>query len=125
MPPTAEDMPVDEDAPVVITPSSIPCDPEIQINIVTALGIPALVQVSLPSLLFADMDERPSWLLTSISDHLQYSPYYLCLNNVVDLFLKQEARLGYPVKVQTLQFSFIPSLTLCTATDHSPGTTIS
>ena len=92
-------MSVDEDSPVIAL-SSAPCDPKIQVDIVPALGTSVLVQVPLPSLLFADEDERPHWLLTSIKCHLQHSPYYLCLNEVVDLFLMQEARLGYPLKVR-------------------------
>ena len=99
-PPTTSEMSIDEEVPPAIpTPSSNPCDSAIQVNVIPKLGTSALVQTSPPSLLFADEDERPSWLLTSITDHLQHSPYYLCLNKVVDLFLAQEARLGYPLKV--------------------------
>jgi hypothetical protein len=91
---------VDEEVlPAIATTSSTPpCDSAIQVTVVPPLGVSALVKTSLPALLFVDTDERPKWLLASIYDHLQYVPYYSCLNKVVDLFLTQEARLGYPTK---------------------------
>lgn len=63
------------------------------------VGTSILVETSPPSLLFVDEDERPGWLLRSVKEHLQYTPCYLCLSEVIDLFLAQEARLGYPAKV--------------------------
>ena len=59
----------------------------------------ALVESLPAALLFVDEDEHPDWLTRSIKEHLQYMPYYMCLGKVVDLFLTQEARLGYPAKV--------------------------
>ena len=99
-PPAIGDISVDEEVfPVITTASGPPCDCVMQVRIVPALGTSALVQTSLPTLLLVDEDERPSWLLRSIREFLKYAPYYLCLNEVVDLFLTQEAQLGYPAKV--------------------------
>ena len=99
-PSVADYMSVDEETPpTAATPSSVGCDSVIQTTIIPALGVLALVPTSPPALLFVDKDERPNWLLTSINEHLQHVPYYLCLSKVVDLFLTQEARLGYPPKV--------------------------
>jgi len=49
-----------------------------------------------PTLLSEDEDVRPQWLVIAIRDFLQYVPYLGNLGKVVDLFLAQEARLGYP-----------------------------
>jgi hypothetical protein len=108
-PPSTDDMSVDEQIlPAVTTVPSAPCDSEIQVRINSTLGVSGLVETSPPALLFVDNDERPDWLLVSIRQFLQHGPYYLCLGKVVDLFLAQEARLGYPAKVN-LRF-YIPSL---------------
>lgn len=79
--------------------TATPSDCTIQVKINPTLGIPTLVETPPPALLFQDMDVRPNWLIRSINQCLQYAPYYMCLNKVVDLFLTQEARLGYPDKV--------------------------
>jgi hypothetical protein len=92
-------MSIDEEVPPVVTTSNAVCDAVIQLTVNHSLGFSALVETPLPTLLSADQDERPRWLLTSIRNHLRYGPYYACLSKVVDLFLAQEARLGYPVKV--------------------------
>ena len=90
---------VDEDVPPAIPVPGAPPNSAIQVEVVPALGIPALIQTPLPTLLFSDQDVRPDWLLRSTRDHLQYTPYYMCLGRVVDLFLAQEVRLGYLIKV--------------------------
>ena len=99
-PSAPSDMSVDEVSPAVTTVSSTLCDSMIQVRSNPAPALPSLIQTAPPNLLYADQDERPSWLLTSVQDFLQYGPYYSCLSKVVDLFLAQEARLGYPAKVR-------------------------
>jgi hypothetical protein len=91
---------VDEEVPPTVP--GAPSDLVIQVEVVPALGTLALVQTSPPTLLFADQDERPDWLIESARKHLQYMPYYMCLSDVVDLFFTQEARLGYPNKVSNM-----------------------
>lgn len=99
-------MSVDEVHPVATTTtSSVPCGFVIEVKTYLAAGTPSFVQTPQPDLLFADQDERPDWLLTAVNDFLQHMPYYLCLNKVVNLFLAQEARLGYPAKVNSPSFS--------------------
>lgn len=93
-----DDMSVDEGV-LSTTTSNVECSSAIQLRVIPALGVTTLVQTSLPALFNIDMDERPQWLLTAIHEFLQHGPYYLCLGKVVDLFLTQEARLGYPAKV--------------------------
>ena len=83
----------------MIIDEEAPYDSVIQVNTFPALGTTALVETSQPALLFLDEDERPHWLLMSIKEFLRHVPYYMCLGRVVDLFLAQEARLGYPAKV--------------------------
>jgi len=84
--------------PVITAASCALCDSAIKVG-ATPEGDSELIETSQPSLLFVDKDERPNWVSMSIYDFLQYGSYYMCLNKVVDLFLAQEARLGYPVKV--------------------------
>jgi hypothetical protein len=86
-------------APAAAAITDVECDSVIPLRIIPSLGGSALVQTLPPTLLDADKDERPRWLLKSIREFLQHGPYYLCLDKVVDLFLAQEARLGYPAKV--------------------------
>ena len=74
------------------------------------LGTPALTLTPPPTLLFAEQDVRPDWLVWSTSKFLRHVPYYMALSNVVDLFLAQEARLGYPAKASQLFFSCLHSL---------------
>jgi hypothetical protein len=102
------EMIVDEEEvpPVPLATPDAPFDSVIQVQFIPALGVTALVQTPLPTLLFEDTDERPDWLITSTNKFLQHASYYMCLNKVVDLFLTQEARLGYPNKVSELSFPF-------------------
>ena len=96
------EMIVDEEVPSATSPvPDTPSDSIIQVIPVPWLGTgtTALVKSSPAALLFVDKDKRPDWLTRSIKEHLQYTPYYMCLGKVVDLFLTQEAQLGYPAKV--------------------------
>ena len=104
-------MSVDEEVLPVADTSGALCDSVIQVNIIRAFGTSTLVETLPPTLLYVDKDERPQWLITSIREFLQHGPYYLCLSEVVDLFLAQEARLGYPAKVKSLISSLSLSLT--------------
>lgn len=91
-----------EDVPpatTTIASSCALCDSAIEVRIVPTPGTSMLVETSEPALLSVDEDERPHWLLRSINKFLRYGPYYMCLGRVVDLFLTQEARLGYLAKV--------------------------
>ena len=125
VPSTTDDMSVDEAVlPTTTTPSCAKCHSVIQVKTIPALGSSALVETSPPALLFVDKDERPDWLLTSVNDHLQHTPYYLCLNKVVDLFMAQEERLGYPAKVSKFQLLCLHSLTLWNMIVHSSRSTI-
>lgn len=104
---SVDDMIVDEVGEVLPTTTTTPsalCDSMIQIKFIPKLGISALTQTPPPALLFVDQDKRPDWLLIAVREFLQNGPYYLCLNKVVDLFLTQEARLGYPSKVRSSNF---------------------
>jgi hypothetical protein len=108
------------DNEVAPTASNPPFDSSIQVEVIPALGINVLIQTKPPTLLFEDQDERPNWLIRSTNEFIQHTPYYMCLNKVVDLFFAQEARLGYPSKVSHLGvFSWIPSLTT-----YSPFTSV-
>ena len=92
---------VDEEVPPATRVAPyVPSDPTARIQILgPIMGIFTLVQTPPPTLLFEDGDERPEWLARSTRDFLQHAPYYLCMSEVVDLFFTQEARLGYPSKV--------------------------
>jgi len=77
---------------------------EIEIGILPRLGIHILTETKPPTLLFEDEEVRPEWLISAVNKFLRYAPYYGCLGKVVDLFLAQEARLGYPNLVINLYF---------------------
>ena len=106
-----EEVPV----PTATTPGAL-FDSTIQVEVI--LGVTTLVQTPPPTLLFVDNDERPNWLIRSASEFLQHAPYYMCLNTIVDLFLAQEARLGYPDKVSQLCLSPLYLRSLTTAFTH-------
>jgi hypothetical protein len=97
------EMVIDEEEVPPVPPAALavpaaPFDFTIQVQINPILGVLSLVPTPPPTLLFEDNDERPEWLIRSTNGFLQYTPYYMCLNKVVDLFFAQEARLGYPDK---------------------------
>ena len=72
---------------------------------------PATVLVDTPpELLLADEDVRPRWLMTA-KGFLRCVLYFGNLGRAVDLWLAQEARLGYPQRVCTFFCFRDPSLT--------------
>lgn len=72
-----------------------------EIRMLPRLSTNALAETEPPTLLFNDEDVRPDWLISAIKEFLRYTPYYGCLGKVIDQFLLQEARLGYPIQVST------------------------
>ena len=92
-------------SPVPSVPSSPACPvhlplTRIEVGITPRIGTPHLVETSPPVFLFKDEDDRPQWLKTATRKFLRFVPYYGGLAKVVDLFLEQEARLGYPELVR-------------------------
>jgi hypothetical protein len=85
------------------------------------LGTPYLVE-NTPALLSEDEDVHPQWLTTAVNTFLCFVPYVGSLGKVVDLYLAQEARLGYLVTVHMVVLSFISSVLMSTV--HSPPTSI-
>lgn len=71
------------------------------------LGVNTLTETAPPALLFNDQDVRPDWLLSAVKEFLRYIPYYGNLSKVIDQFLLQEARLGYPGLVRYANSSFL------------------
>ena len=101
--PLTDEMSVDEENFPACGALGAQYDFPIQIKIFPALGTSTLVETSPPTQFHIDKDERPRWLFVSIREFLQHGPYYLCLGEVVDLFLTQEARLGYLAKVRKFE----------------------
>lgn len=66
------------------------------VGILPRLGTLNLTETEPPTLLFEDEDIRPDWLMSAVKEFLRYTPYYGGLGKVIDQFLLQEARLGYP-----------------------------
>jgi len=87
-----------------------------------ALGAPYLVETP-PVLLSEDEDVRPQWLITAVNNFLRFVPYVGSLGKVVDIYLAQEARLGYPKLVCVLVISFINYVLIIPV--HSRSTSIS
>lgn len=94
---------VDDDDPAGVVPANT--QTEIEVGILPRLGVHILTETKPPTLLFEDEDVRPEWLITAVKEFLRYTPYYGCLGKVIDLFLTQEERLGYPNLVIHLRFS--------------------
>ena len=88
------EMIVDDNDPVVTAPT-VP-QGKIEIGVLPCLGVCTLIQTEPPTLLFEDKEVRPRWLIVAAKEFLRYTPYYGCFGKVIDLFLAQEARLGYP-----------------------------
>jgi hypothetical protein len=107
------EMIVDDDqstppAPAVPTIPTIPTGPSlagVEVAITPHLGTAYLVETP-PTLLSEDEDVRPQWLITAISAFLRLVPYVGSLGKVVDLYLTQEARLGYPELVCAVTLYF-------------------
>ena len=97
------EMIIDDDGPTEAAPTN--AQTGIEIGILPRLGVHILTEAEPPTLLFEDEDVRPEWLITAVKEFLRYTPYYGCLGKVVDLFLTQEERLGYPNLVINLHFS--------------------
>lgn len=75
---------------------SIPSSTGVQVATNAQLGLKYLVEAP-PKLLSKDEDVRPEWLMKTIKIFFhRFVPYFGSLGKVVDLFLTQEARLGYP-----------------------------
>ena len=108
--------PVAPIAPVAPVAPGAALDSAIQVEVI--LGTAVLVQTLPPTLLFVDQDVHPDWLIKSTNEFLQYMPYYMCLNKVVDLFFAQEANLGYPRKVSALCSSRLHLLTTLLFANH-------
>ena len=79
--------------------------PGVEIAIAPQLGTPYLTETP-PALLSEDEDVRPEWLLTAVNSFLRFVPCVGSLGKVIDLYLTQEARLGYPQMVRTLAYFF-------------------
>ena len=71
----------------------------IEIGMLPRLSTHVLAETEPPTLLLADEDVRPDWLVSAVKEFLRYTPYYGHLGKVIDQFLLQEARLGYPIQV--------------------------
>lgn len=94
---------IDHEVPSI--PPTAPCvSSNAVIQVKNLMGIDILVQTPPPTLLFVDQDVRPNWLIRSTNDFLRHVPYYLCLDKVVDLFFRQEARLNFQTKVGAFCF---------------------
>lgn len=89
---TGEVIVVDHDSTVIVP--TIP-----QTGMFPRLGINSLIETDPPALLYKDQDVRPDWLISAVREFLRYIPYYGNLGKVIDQFLLQEARLGYPTLV--------------------------
>ena len=86
--------------PTTLAVSSGPSLPGVEVATALRLGTPYLVETP-PTLLSEDEDVRPQWLITAVNSFLRLVPYVGSLGKVVDLYLAQEARLGYPELVRT------------------------
>lgn len=67
----------------------------VEVATTARLGVAYLVETP-PTLLSEDEDVRPRWLMTAVRDFFRFVPYVGSLGKVIDLYLTQEARLGYP-----------------------------
>jgi hypothetical protein len=95
--------------PVLNIPTTltIPTGPSlagVEVAVTPHLGTAYLVETP-PSLLSEDEDVRPQWLITAVNRFLRFVPYVGSLGKVVDLYLAQEAKLGYPNLVCMHAFS--------------------
>lgn len=97
----------DHDDPVIPAPTAP--QTEVETGILPRLGVHTILETAPPTLLFEDEDVRPDWLISAVRKFLRYIPYYGQLGKVVDLFLTQETRLGYPELVMYLH---LPRCTL-------------
>jgi len=89
-------------APTIPTGPSLP---GVEVAKTPHTGAAYLVETP-PTRLSEDEEVRPGWLTTAVNSFLCVIPYFGSLGKVVDLYLAQEARLGYPVLVCTLSLPF-------------------
>ena len=80
---------------IVDDDQSSPSPVGVEVAITPRLGTTYLVE-NPPTLLSEDEDVRPRWLMTAVNTFLRFVPCVGSLGKVVDLYLAQEARLGYP-----------------------------
>ena len=92
---------IDDDALAVTT---APTQSDVETRFLPRFGVSVLTESESPTLLSVDEDVRPEWLLAVTKKFLPTVPYLGCLGKVVDLFLAQEARLGYPNVVSVFVF---------------------
>lgn len=83
-----------------------------EVGLLPRLVTHTLNETEPPALLSEDEDVRPDWLLSAVKGFLRYTPYYGGLGRVVDQFLLQEARLGYPnIVCASISLRDTPTLT--------------
>lgn len=109
------------DAPTIPNTHSDPSPAVVKVAIAARSGVPYLVETP-PTLLDEDKDVRPQWLMTAIGTFFPFVPYVGGLGKVVDLYLAQEARLGYPQLVCAHSSYFI--IYILTISVHSSPTSI-
>jgi hypothetical protein len=108
----AQPLPAASAVPTTPSVTAHPSLAGVKVVATSCFGTPHLTQTP-PTLLSDDEDVRPQWLTTAVDDFLHFVPYIGSLGKVVDLFLTQEARLGYPALVSFFTFCFIyPVLTI-------------
>ena len=97
--PEISDVGMEDSAPPATGPLVIVDHPTGEITERPPPPDPAIVLVDTPpELLSTDEDVRPRWLMTAMG-FLRCVLYFGNLGRVVDLWLAQEARLGYPQRV--------------------------
>jgi len=77
----------------------------VEVAIDPSLDTPYLVEIP-PTLFSEDEDVRPLWLMTAVNSFLRLLPCIGSLGKVIDLYLAQDARLGYPELVCVLVLPF-------------------
>ena len=93
------DVGMEDSAPLAASPPVIAGHPTVEIAEQPPRPDPATVLIDTPpELLSADEDIRPQWLMTAMG-FLRCVLYFGNLGRAVDLWLAQEARLGYPQRV--------------------------
>lgn len=107
-------------APTPTVPTGLSL-PGVEVAITPHLGTAYLIETP-PTLLSEDEDVRPQWLLTAVNSFLRFVPSVGSLGKVIDLYLAQEARLGYPELVRTVAVSFVTSVLMISV--HSPSTSV-
>ena len=94
------------DVPIVPTAPTGPSLAGVEVATIPRLGTTYLVETP-PTLLSEDEDVRPQWLITAVNSFLRFVPCIGSLGKVIDLYLAQEARLGYPALVCVIVLPFV------------------